>query len=44
MGLLDVVEQMAAGSNNAEHAKVAGGLVQEMQERPGGLGGLWPQL
>ena len=40
MGLLDMVEQMAAGSGNADHARVAGGLVQEMQERPGGLGGL----
>ncbi len=40
MGLLDMVEQMAAGSGNADHARVAGGLLQEMQERPGGLGGL----
>ncbi len=40
MGVFDMVEQMAAGSGNADHAKVAGGLVQVMQERAGGLGGL----
>ncbi len=44
MGLLDMVEQMAAGSGNADHAKVAAGLVQEMQERPSGLGGLLQQM
>lgn len=40
MGLLDVVEQMAGGSGAGDHAKVAGGLVEEMQNHPGGLGGL----
>lgn len=40
MGLLDMVEQVAGGSSNPGHAKVAGGLLEEIQERPGGLGGL----
>jgi len=40
MGLLDMVESMAAGSSNPDHAKVAGGLLQELQDRPGGIGGL----
>lgn len=40
MGLLDMVEQVAGGSANANHAKVAGGLLEEMQGHPGGLGGL----
>jgi uncharacterized protein YidB (DUF937 family) len=40
MGILDMVESMAAGSANPDHAKVAGGLVQELQDRPGGIGGL----
>lgn len=40
MGLLDLVEQVAGGSANADHAKVAGGLLEEMQQHPGGLGGL----
>ncbi len=40
MGLLDMVEQIAGGSSNADHAKVAGGLIEEMQQRPGGLGDL----
>lgn len=40
MGLLDLVEQVAGGSSNADHAKVAGGLLEEMQQHPGGLGGL----
>jgi uncharacterized protein YidB (DUF937 family) len=40
MGILDLVESMAAGSANPDHAKVAGGLVQELQDRPGGIGGL----
>ena len=40
MGILDMVESMAAGSTNPDHAKVAGGLLQELQDRPGGIGGL----
>jgi uncharacterized protein YidB (DUF937 family) len=40
MGILDMVESMAAGSANPDHAKVAGGLLQELQDRPGGIGGL----
>src|SRR6476646_6526470 len=40
MGLLDLVEQVAGGSSSASHAKVAGGLLEEVQGHPGGLGGL----
>ena len=40
MGLLDIAEQVAAGSGNADHARVAGGLLEEMEGHPGGLGGL----
>jgi len=40
MGLLDLVEQAVGGSSYAAHAKVAGGLLEEMQAHPGGLGGL----
>lgn len=40
MGLLDLVEQVAGGSDKADHARVAGGLIEEMQQHPGGLGSL----
>ena len=40
MGLLDMVESMAGGTANPDHAKVAGGLIQELQNSPGGIGGL----
>lgn len=40
MGLFDIVEQMAGSTGGTDHARVAGGLIQEMQERPGGIGGL----
>jgi len=40
MGLLDLVEQVAGGSSSANHAKVAGGLLEEVQGHPGGLGSL----
>ncbi len=39
MGLLDMVTSMAGGGS--DHAKVAGGLAQELQEQPGGLGGMF---
>jgi uncharacterized protein YidB (DUF937 family) len=41
MGLLDSLESMVGQSQNAQ---VAGGLIQEMQEHPGGLGGLLDHL
>ncbi|KAA6461238.1 DUF937 domain-containing protein [Acidobacteria bacterium AB60] len=44
MGLLDMVEQVAGGSNNADHARVAGGLLEELQQHPGGIGGLLQSL
>ena len=39
MGLLDVVTSMAGGGG--EHAQVAGGLVQELQQQPGGISGVF---
>ena len=39
MGLLDMVESMASGGG--DHAKVAGGLVQELQAQPGGVAGMF---
>jgi uncharacterized protein YidB (DUF937 family) len=38
MGLLDMVEQMAGGAGGGDNAKVAGGLMEEIQSRPGGIG------
>jgi uncharacterized protein YidB (DUF937 family) len=40
MGLLDMVQSMAGGASNSDHAQVAGGLLEELQNRPGGIGGL----
>ncbi len=41
MGILDTVESMAGQSGTGgQNAQVAGGLVQEMQAQPGGLGSL----
>jgi uncharacterized protein YidB (DUF937 family) len=40
MGILKTVESMAMGSAAPEHAKVAGGLMEELQQRPEGIGGL----
>jgi uncharacterized protein YidB (DUF937 family) len=37
MGLLDMVEQMAGGASGGDNAKVAGGLMEEIQSRPGGI-------
>lgn len=39
MGLLDMVTSMAGGGG--QHAQVAGGLMQEIQQQPGGIGGLF---
>ncbi len=39
MGILDMVESMAGGGGG-QNAQVAGGLVQEMQGQPGGMGGI----
>ncbi len=38
MGLLDMVEGMAGGGN--QNAQAAGGLMQALDQHPGGLGGL----
>lgn len=40
MGILNTVEGMAMGNAAPEHAKVASGLMQELQQRPEGIGGL----
>ena len=42
MGLLDSIEGMAqqAMSGNGQNQQVAGGLMQALDEHPGGLGGL----
>lgn len=40
MGLLDMVKSMAGGGGAGEHAQVAGGLMEELQNQPGGVGGL----
>ena len=39
MSILNTVESMAMGHSGPEHAKVAGGLIEEMQQR-GGVGSL----
>ena len=41
MGLLDMVEgRLAGGAAGSPTASAAGGLIEELQNRPGGLGGL----
>lgn len=37
MGILKTVESMAMGTAAAENAKVAGGLMEELQQRPEGV-------
>jgi uncharacterized protein YidB (DUF937 family) len=50
MGLFDSIEGMATSAISGElaggndQAKVAGGLVQELQQRPGGLSGVLDSL
>lgn len=47
MGFLDSLEQMASTAMEASgspQAKVAGGLMQELEEHPGGLAGVMQQL
>ena len=44
MGLMDMVKSMASGGVNPDHATVAGGLIQELQNSPGGVGGLLQSL
>jgi len=43
MGLLDSFESFAANSmtnSNSEHARVAGGLMEALEQHPGGLGAI----
>ena len=40
MSILNTIESMAMGSSGSEHAQVAGGLMEELQNQPGGIGGL----
>lgn len=44
MGLLDALEGMAGQSGNQTNAKVAGGMMQALDEHPGGLAGLLDQF
>ena len=42
MGLMDMVESAAQQfGGGGEHAQVAGGLVQEIQQQPGGIGSIF---
>ena len=44
-GILNTVESMAMGGNSADlHSKVAGGLMEELQQNAGGIGGLIQSL
>ena len=40
MGLLDAIESMAGQGNGSPNAKVAGGLMEALDEHPGGLAGV----
>ena len=40
MGLLDSLESMAAGSSGDTTTKVAGGMMDALQQHPGGLGSI----
>lgn len=41
MDLGNLIQSVTGGrGGNADHAKVAGGLLQELESRPGGIGGL----
>ncbi|WP_348260913.1 YidB family protein [Telmatobacter sp. DSM 110680] len=44
MSILNTVESMAMGNAGPEHAQVAGGLMEELQNQPGGIGGLIQNL
>ncbi len=41
MGILDMVEQAAGGMGGGDKSQVAGGLMQEVESRPGGVGGIF---
>lgn len=42
MGILDMVESMAGGAGaGGQNGQVAGGLVQELQGQPGGIGSIF---
>ncbi len=40
MGIMDMVEQ-AAGMGGGDHSQVAGGVMDELQNRPGGVGSIF---
>jgi uncharacterized protein YidB (DUF937 family) len=44
MGILDALEGMTGQQGDGEHAKVAGGLMQALDEHPGGLAGVMQQF
>ena len=41
MGILDMVSQAAEGMGGGEKSQVAGGVMQEIESRPGGVGGIF---
>lgn len=43
MGILDTITSMVGGGGG-QNAQVAGGMMQELQNQPGGLGGLLSQF
>ena len=44
MGFLDSIESMAGGAGQQDNARVAGGMMQAVQEHPGGLQGVLDTL
>ena len=41
MGIMDMVEQAVGGASGGDKSQVAGGLMQEVESRPGGVGGIF---
>jgi uncharacterized protein YidB (DUF937 family) len=44
MGILDSLEGLASQGGNSQTAKVTGGLMQALEEHPGGLSGILDQF
>jgi uncharacterized protein YidB (DUF937 family) len=44
MGILDAIEGTSSQQNGSTNAKVAGGLMQALDEHPGGLAGVMEQF
>ena len=41
MGIMDMVEQAVGGMGGGDKSQVAGGVMQEIESRPGGIGGIF---